>query len=158
MRFLNKVIFLSFILVVFFAGCSKENDLVYCTAEWKPAFAEFNVVDKQTGEDLFFVDTPRYNTSQIVFFKTSDKLQKDTIRPAIEGSGKTGFFKLALINTVERDTLIMKLPAKGPAQSTDLYIYTIKKTGGDCPQSLLDRSFINGIEITPENGRLIFKK
>lgn len=157
MRFSNKIIFPSIILIILLTGCSKENDLIYCTAEWKPAFAEFNVVDKQTGEDLFFVDKPHYNTSQIVFFKTSDKLQKDTIRPAIEGSGKAGFFKLALTNTVERDTLIMKLPAQGPGQSTDLYIYTIKKTGGDCPEALLDRSFLNETEIIPENGRLIFK-
>lgn len=154
----NYTKFILFSLTGFFSllSCTKKNNqIIACTNEMKYASVNFKVVSIQTGEDLFFSNTPKYTTSQICFFKTKDKLRKDTIRPEIIGSGTSRYFNMRLSNPIQKDTLIVKIPSNN--SSEDLFIYSIKNGSDACLSPILNKAYLNNTELTVNADKLILK-
>ena len=138
-------------------SCEKKGageEITICPAFIPPAYADFKVVSAQTNEDLFFSNQPRYKVNDLYFFKIQDILRKDTIRPDVLGAGAARYFKIRLVNTSLRDTLVLKI-ADLP---DDRFIYTLKKTEEPCPNYGLDKAFLNNKELAIDDGKLILKK
>lgn len=159
MKTYTKLILFS--LTGFFSllSCTKKknNDVIACTYEMKYPSINFKVVNIQTGEDLFFSNTPKYTTSQICFFQTKDKLRKDTIRPEVIGSGVSRYFNMRLTNAIQKDTLILKVPATANNLHEDLFIYSTKNGDDFCLSPILNKGYLNNTELSVKSDRLIFK-
>lgn len=141
--------------IVALVACNKNEDTkVACLTYIPPAYSDFNVVSSQTNVDLFFSNSPTYKVNDLYFFKITDKLKKDTIRPDVLGAGAARYFKIRLKNTSLSDTLVFKI-ANNP---DDSFIYTIKKTDEECPNYILDKAFLNNKELATDNGKLILEK
>lgn len=157
MKTYTKLTLCSLIGFLPFLGCSeKNNEINPCTYEMKYPSVDFKVVNAQTGEDLFFSNTPKYTTSQICFFQTKDKLRKDTIRPEVIGSGASRYFKMRLTNPIQKDTLIFKVPIANNT-SEDLFIYSTKNGSDFCLSPVLNKAYLNNTELNTNAGKLIFK-
>lgn len=158
MKTYTKLILLSLIGFFSILSCRKNNnEIIACTYEMKYPSINFKVVNAQTGEDLFFSNTPKYTTSQICFFKTSDKLRKDTIKPHVNGSGISRFFSMTLNYPAQKDTLILKMPATAENLNEDLFIYTVKNGNDFCLSPILNKGYLNNTELKFNADKLIFK-
>jgi len=140
-------------------ACTKSStdEQVFCPAVVLPVYLNFNVTDANTGKDLFFsADQPQRPTSQLCFFKTKDKLFKDTIRPQVIGTGTARHFMVQM-SAKAKDTLIMKFdsPEKLPI---DVLSVETKMSKESCPQLVLDKVFWNNTEVVKTNGKLTFPK
>jgi hypothetical protein len=145
-------LFSSFAIV----SCNKGTDqqVAGCDLVIAQAYLPFNVVDSNTGQDLYFSSAPKYQTSNLIFFSKKDKTRKDTIRPVVTGTGTSRYFMVPVNNTVTQDTLLMKL-ASNP---DDVIAYTIKKGGDTCPTYVLDKVFFNGTQLNSNQSKYIFNK
>jgi len=142
-------------------GCTKssnQGEQVFCPAVVLPVYVNFNVVDGNMGNDLFFsADHPQRPTSQLCFFETKDKLFKDTIRPQVIGTGTARHFMVQINGVKAKDTLIMKFdsPEKLPI---DVLSLETKMSKESCPQLVLDKAFWNNTEVIKTNNKLILPK
>jgi hypothetical protein len=152
----NLLIALSILTVI--SGCEKsERNSTICTAEFKLAFASFNVVDPGTGRDLFFSNDPRYPLSQISFVRKRNKLYTDTVKPEVIGTGTERYFKIRIDNTIPADTMLLIIPVSPVNLPHLVFSYTVKKTRDVCPQYVLDKAVLNGQKVQEVNGKLILK-
>lgn len=140
-------------------SCEKSNSLdnlgTYgCLTVIAPAYLKFNVVDKNSGQDLFFSAAPKYQITKLFLFKKSDKTRKDTIRPDVIGSGTTRYFKLSVNNGVKRDTLVFKI-ANNP---DDELINTFKLSADRCPQYVLDNVYFNTVPLGTIQNKYVISK
>jgi len=142
-------------------GCTKsstQDEQVFCPAVVLPVYVNFNVIDANMGNDLFFsADHPQRPTSQLCFFKTKDKLFKDTIRPQVIGTGTARHFMVQINGAKAKDTLIMKFdsPEKLPI---DVLSLETKMSKERCPQLVLDKAFWNNTEVVKTGDKLTLPK
>ena len=137
---------MGFVLLTMIISCQKlaSPKEFGCLALVTPAYLKFNVIDKNSGQDLFFSASPKYQIVSLYLFEKNDKTRKDTIRPDVIGTGPSRYFKLRLNNTVLKDTLIFKI-----APNTDDELMSIfKLTDGQCPQPIVDKAYFNGVMLT----------
>ncbi|WP_345949310.1 hypothetical protein ABDD95_20915 [Mucilaginibacter sp. PAMB04274] len=122
-------------------GCEPHPELVL----------PVNILSAATQEDLFFAASPRYQTSDLFFFRRSDVARKDTLRARVIGN-TTGTIRVFLIpvrNGAGRNTLIMKIKD----QPVDTIIYSVQNNDGDCPYLSLNTVFFNVKSLQPTEGR-----
>lgn len=136
-------------------SCAKKSDIITgCTLVIRPVHLNFNVVESSTGQDLFFSATPILGLKEVYFFKTKDVNRKDTIRPAIEGTGTGRTFKLQLDNTKLQDTLIMKVGNR----PEDKLVSKFKNSEEVCPNPIIDKILVNDLELTANQGKYRIRK
>ncbi|WP_123921396.1 hypothetical protein [Chryseobacterium viscerum] len=128
--------------------------MIICTQSIPPVYLNFNVVDSSTGQDFFFSATPAFALKEMYFFKTKDVNRKDTIRPVIEGTAGARIFKLSLDIPKSQDTLIMKIGNK----PEDKLVSKFKRTQEVCPVWVIDKIFVNNLELTATQGKYQIKK
>lgn len=154
MNTIKSVLALSFSATILM-GCTKKSDnIIICTQSIPPVYFNFNVVDSSTGQDLFFSATPAFGLKEMYFFKTKDVNRKDTIRPVIEGTAAARTFKLMLDNIKLQDTLLMKIGNK----PEDKLVSKFKRTQEVCPAWVIDKIFVNDLELIPTQGKYQIKK
>lgn len=149
-----RLLLLAVIITLLFSCSKNGKDSVNCTLQLNPIKINFNVLDKTTNEDLYFSSNPRFQTKDLYLFNKKDVARKDTIRPAITGSGTTRSFQYIVDYSSLQDTLILRTDDL----SDNTLIYTIQKTNGDCPNYKLINVIFNGSIITPMQDKYIFLK
>jgi hypothetical protein len=118
-------------LLLAFISCSKKeksNCLLVPAALILPSF-NFQVVDKNTGTDLFFSPSPAYslNDIKIVFKNHENKL--DSISPPLKTNTATGSHFMYIIPFSKiADTCYIKIKAL----KTDTVISTIERVKTEC--------------------------
>lgn len=147
---------LTICIAIVAVSCNKNTskEIVGCDLALSPLILPFNVLDVNSGQDLFFSTSPRYETNAIYFFSIRDKTRKDTIRPAITGTATNRIFTVQINNTAIKDTLLMKV-ATNP---DDIIIYEVKKGDGPCGGLAFDKVYFNGTQLTANNGKFNFLK
>jgi hypothetical protein len=143
-----------FFLLILFTGCAKKKEPTQgCALSIAPLNLKFNVVDSD-GNDLFFSTTAINPTTSLWVFEASDKARKDTLRPAVEGTGTARFFQLNINNTIAKDTLILSIP-----NNTDKPIlYTIKQESNPCPTYVINQVYFNETIVSSDQGKYIFSE
>ena len=133
----------------FMTSCSPSNDEPPCLAVVIPDTLRFNVLDKETKVDLFFSDSPAYDTTEIQLLK---KGMDGNLEPAHRGIAKdwedVHFFSIVHPD----DTLFLKITD----QPLDTIAYIGKPADTPCPQTILDKVTFNS--ESPElnaHGRII---
>jgi hypothetical protein len=109
----------------------------------------FRVVDKTTGQDLFFGSTAKYTTSQL------------RVHHIINGHSDTAFlhidtpnhyFNVGIIPANQVDTVTMDIADK----PQDVLLFKTTTTGGCCSATYLSSVTYNGIVVyTPKQGPTI---
>ena len=134
-------------------SCVKKDISSNCLAILAPDTLRFNVVDKNTGMDLFFSNSPIYTTDQI--YLTVQDVKFD-LTPKIETSAKLG--KHFIVVATGNASGTIKLYIANNLEHT--LQYTLKKDETyDCPKYLFDKVVINGTQTEQNlNGRVILLK
>ena len=140
-------------MAIFFVAiiaCTKTSDNnIICTQSIAPSFVNLKVIEKTTGEDVFFSSAPTLQLKELYFFKIRDNLRKDTIRPEVEGAGQSRYFKLRVDNTKQQDTLIIRIGNNPEAH----FRYLIKKSEEVCPTYVVDKLYFKEEEVQSVDGK-----
>ncbi|MGC4235729.1 MAG: hypothetical protein QM594_22330 [Niabella sp.] len=135
-----KFIALCTVILSVFQSCEKRNATgANCLAFIKPDTLRFNVVDKNTGENLFFSSTPSYTADQIYFI--IDNMAAH-LKPKAEASTKLGKHFMIAVGAWEKSGII-----KGFIDDKLEYTinYSMKKDkSSECPAYVFDKITING--------------
>ena len=138
------------------SACTKINDntqVIGCDPV--TSFARFQIVDKSSGQDLFFSTNPKYQLKDISLFKISDKNYKDTIKTLVAGPGGSERYFLLSINFKKpKDTLVVRIAGT----PDDQLIYTVKRASNSCFADEIDQAYFNNTEVVNDKIKLIFKK
>lgn len=141
MKNLNQYIAGFFILLTC-VSCSKNKEKTGClpVALIQPAF-KFQVVDKNSGNDLFFSANPQYQLSDIsIEFRDRENKLNILSPPEHQNLGSGDNF----IYTISRGKLVDTCFVKIKNLKTDTLISTITSTTTDCGVSLsLSRVKVN---------------
>lgn len=140
--------------LLFFSCSKKSNDNIDCLAILPPVYLDFNVVDSETDEDLFFSSGSQLESNDIYFFRSQDKEKRDTIRPTIEGVGQNRFFRVSPNIGQLKDTMTMKI---GDFPEDHLY-FTFKNTEERCPKVIISEVLMNDQKLKEDNGRIKIRK
>lgn len=136
-------------------SCSKNNtETKNCTLQLNPININFNVVDKNTNQDLYFSSNPRFQTKDLYFFRKTDVARKDTIRPTITGTGVERSFQYTFQYTSFQDSVILHTGNL----SDNTISYAVKKTDDVCTQYKVSTVSSNGSTLIPSSGKYIFVK
>ena len=131
------LVFLSF----FFFTCTEENDKEPdCLPAFNSDVLMFRVIDKNTGEDLFFGEEPYYSVDDLHVLRQnfSDPSRLDTVSK----SQKEGHFHVVMAMGLE--TMYLSI-ADTPL---DTLIYTVKPANmRGCPTVILDGLVFNHSQV-----------
>jgi len=106
----------------------------------------FRIVDKTTGEDLFFASTPKYKIGQLKLRHIING-KPDSVFLRVDSAGKK--FNIFVSPSGPIDTVTMQVADK----PQDLLLFKTGKTPGCCSFLLLNSVTYNGnIVYTRENG------
>jgi hypothetical protein len=146
---LTTAVFTIASMCAFMISCSPSNDEPPCLAVVTPDTLRFNVFDKETKVDLFFSDSPAYDTTEVQLLK---KGVDGALEPAHKGIAK-GWEDVHFFSTVyPDDTLFLKIAD----QPLDTIAFIGKPADTPCPQTILDKVTFNS--EAPElnaHGRII---
>jgi len=120
--------------LLFFSCSKKNNDNIDCLATLPPVYLDFNVVDSETDEDLFFSSGSQLESNDIYFFRSHDKDKRDSIRPTIDSVGQNRFFR------------------------EDHLYFTFKNTEERCPKVIISELLMNDQKLKEDNGRIKISK
>lgn len=123
-------------------GCDPPSSNIY-----------FKVLDKTSGADLFFGESPKYKINEINVYRTKDKTFKEPLRLTPVG-GDIRALSLAFDYHKPIDTLLIKI---GDTPVDSLF-YTVKKPANHCNPYEMENVKFNKTDIIREKGLLIFKK
>ncbi|MBK1439812.1 hypothetical protein JHJ32_07445 [Parapedobacter sp. ISTM3] len=128
-------------LGILVASCSKEEKQP-CLAVINPDTLRFNVLNKQTNSDLFFSDSPLYDTTELKLYQKDNEgnLKDFNGLGVAKDSEVVHFFSLVYPS----DTLFIKIAD----QPLDTIAFTGKAVSSPCPQTILDEVAFNS--ETPE--------
>jgi len=106
----------------------------------------FRIVDKTTGDDLFFAAVPKYKISQLKFHSIING-KPDTAFLSVDSLDKK--FTIFITNKGPVDTVTMQVADK----PQDILLFTAGKTAGCCSVPFLSSVVYNGTTVfTHENG------
>lgn len=151
-----KSILLLMIVLPMIQSCDKkDSEGKICLAGLIAERFHFNIVDKSTGENLFFSNTPRYTTDQISYANSDAAL---FFKPAVETSAILGKHFSILVGSGTENTDILKIYIADKLAYTIEYTSKLDKSSG-CLLSFVDKITINGNQ-KEENirGRVILLK
>jgi|GEM_PF-978658 hypothetical protein len=130
---LSKAFCLVAAIGMLMASCSKnDSDVadVDCLAHLNPDTLRFVVLDKESGADLFFSDSPVYDTTELKLFrKGAGRALEPAHQGIAENRGNIHFFSYVY----PADTLFMQIAD----QPLDTIAFTGQVAYRPCPQSLL---------------------
>ena len=144
--------FLCAIVVLFLISCDKKSSKIICTVCPEYAVASpninFKVVNKTTGQDLFFDQNSPYKPSQIKIFHIING-KPDSVSFIFYADTVAHDFFLG-VGTVHRtDTITMKIADL----SSDTFLFNTETVGVCCPQLELASALFDGAIIyTSTNG------
>lgn len=99
-----KIIALCTVILSVFQSCEKRNATgENCLGFIKPDTFRFNVVDKNTGENLFFSSTPSYTADQI-YFIIDDRATH--LKPKVEASTELGKHFMIAVGVWDKSGII----------------------------------------------------
>lgn len=136
------------------AACMKntDNETIYCDpAESNTAF---QVLDKNSGEDLFFGSASKFKPKDLKIYPLRYKNDSDTLRVRPFTTPAAQIFVFPFNFNKDRDTVLIKIADTRP----DTLIYTVKKPSNACAPYSIGQAYFNSNEIIKDNGLLIFKK
>lgn len=139
-----------------FQSCSKRStDDSNCVGELPQDTLRFNIVDKTTGQDLFFSEVPAYKTSDLYF--VIDDMTAN-IYPEVSTTAESGRCFLLRLGGGKNGG-ILKTYIAGKLEFTIDYKRKEYK-GGDCQRYMLDKLIVNGLEEQSDvrNRVVVFKK
>lgn len=139
--------------ITFLSSCIKEAEVPNPGCDPPVSNVFFQVVDKTSGKDLFFSESPKYKLDEINVYRLKDKSFKEPLRLAPVGNDIRAF-SLAFDFKKQKDTLIIKI-ADTPADSL---FYTVKRPDNYCIPYEMENVQFNKVNIIREKGLLIFKK
>ncbi len=121
-------------------SCEKRNATdANCLAFIKADTLRFNVMDKNTGENLFFSSTPGYTTDQIYFI--IDDMAAH-LKPKVEVSTGLGKHFMIAVGTGNKSGIIKGFIDDKP-EYTIHYLMKEDKSS-ECPMYVFDKITING--------------
>lgn len=147
----KRIIFIIAILGIMQSCQQKENFDSNCLEIALPDTLRFNVVDKNTGEDLFFSNSPEYTTDQIHFTTPNATFN---IKPRAVTSSNLGKHFLMTVGTGNDSGIIKSYISNNLVHTLQ---YNVKKhENNGCPRYLFDKIIINN-EQTEQNvqGRVL---
>jgi hypothetical protein len=142
-------------IVIIVQSCEKGNtENSNCLAIVVPDILRLNVVNKNTGEDLFFSPSPVYTTNQIHF--VIDDMQAN-VSPKIEASATLGKHFSIEIGGGSKAGYIRAYLADKLAYTIQ---YTMKEVRtSNCPKYVLDKVIVDGNQVEENiNSRVILLK
>ncbi len=122
-----------------FSSCYKANKIICPPCALYPTIIphiQFRVVDKTTGEDLFFGDAAKYKISQIQTFHYTNGYF-DTLRLRVDSINHTFFMGISQIHTP--DTVTMQIANL----SKDTFVFNTEAVGICCPKLVLNNVTLN---------------
>ncbi len=151
--FKNILFVLSFVLIV--QSCEKGNtENSNCLAIIVPETLRFNIVNENTGENLFFSTSPMYATSQLHF--VIDDMQVN-VSPKIETSATLGKHFTIGIGGLNKAGILKAYLADKLAYTIQYTMKEVKISG--CPRYILDNIVIDGTQVEANiSGRIILFK
>ncbi|GAB3422568.1 hypothetical protein [Niabella aquatica] len=120
-------------------SCKKANTGENCLPFIKADTLRFNVVDKNSGENLFFPNTPHYTSDQILFL-IDDMTVPVKTNIETSSSGQKNF--LIAIGSGQKSGII-KGYIDGMMEYTIDYLMKQDRTSG-CPAYIFDKIIVNG--------------
>lgn len=139
--------------ITFLSSCIKEAEVPNPGCDPPTSNAYFQVLDKTTGKDLFFGESPKYKVNEINVYRVKDKSFKEPLRLIPIGVDIRAF-SLAFDYQRPKDTLIIKI-ADTPLDSL---FYSVKKPLNLCNPYEMQYIQFNKDEIMADKGLMIFKK
>ncbi|RDC55855.1 hypothetical protein DU508_16480 [Pedobacter chinensis] len=138
-----KWAFLIISVLMVIQSCNKKGaENANCLPAIIPDSLRFNIVDKNTGEDLFFSNTPVYTTNQIHFLIDD---MATNISPVVKTSVSLGKHFLIRFGGYNK-TGSLKTYIAGKLQYNIEYTMREDKTTG-CLRIVLDKIKVNGGQV-----------
>lgn len=136
-----KSILLLMAVLPMMQSCDKKgSEGMACPAGLIAEPFRFIIVDKSTGENLFFSNTPLYTTDQISYANSYAAL---FFKPRVETSAILGKHFSILVGSGTENTDILKIHIADKLAYTIEYTSKLGKSSG-CPISFIDKIIING--------------
>lgn len=140
--------------ITFFSACEKQPITEVIGCDPVELNAGFRIVDKLSGENLFFSDKPKYQIEDIKIYNIRDKTHQKPISLTVIGKGDQRLFLLPIEFSNPIDTMVFEI-ANTPH---DLFIYKYNRTKNPCEGDQIEQLSFNNVAVVPEKGILIFKK
>lgn len=140
--------------LTFFSACDKQPITEVIGCDPVQTNAAFRVVDRLSGENLFFSDNPKYQIEDIKVYKIRDKTHQNPLELTVIGKGDQRSFLLPFDFSNPTDTMVFKI-ANTP---DDLLIYKYTRSENHCEAGKIEQLSFNSTTVVPEKGSLIFKK